>query len=466
MKDEFATNLAALPAVYEVLEHARLVALRARLDHSLLVAEIQVHLAAHREALRAGRLVRTPVVAEVAEEVAAAVEGWFTPRVRPVINLTGTLLHTNLGRSPLSVAAVDAMVSASAAVNLEFDLEKGRRGDRDDLVNGLLCRLSGAEAATVVNNNAAAVYLALNSLANRRRVVISRGELVEIGGSFRMPDIVRKSGCKLVEVGTTNRTHLKDFRTALDEGGQLLLVVHTSNYRVVGFTHEVPLKQLVELGREYAVPVVVDLGSGALIDPERWGLHGEPTVQEAVNAGADLVTFSGDKLLGGPQSGIVVGKAAWIKRLKRNPMKRALRCDKLILAALEATLRAYLSPQTVEQNLPACRLIARPLTEIEQLAVVALPHVERWAQGRAHVEVIPGESQVGSGSLPDATLPTCLIALTPVKGSPESIARELRALQPAVIGRVSGGKLLLDVRGLLEPESLIKALEPAEGKLR
>ncbi len=466
MKDESGTNLAVLPAVHEVLDHARLTALRIKLDHPLLVAEIQAQLAVHREVLRAGRLVHTPTAAEIAEEVAATVEGWFTPSVRAVINLTGTLLHTNLGRSPLSAAAVDAMVSASAAVNLEFNLEKGRRGDRDDLVNGLLCRLCGAEAATVVNNNAAAVYLSLNSLANRRRVVISRGELVEIGGSFRMPDIVKKSGCRLVEVGTTNRTHLKDYRAALEDGGQLLLRVHTSNYRVVGFTHEVPLKQLVELGREHKVPVVADLGSGAFVDPERWGLRGEPTVQKAVTAGADLITFSGDKLLGGPQSGIVVGKDKWIKRLKRNPMKRALRCDKLILAALDSTLRAYLSPRTVEQNLPVCHLISLSLTEIEQVAATVLPYAERWAQGRAHVEIIPGESQVGSGSLPDATLPTCLIALTPIKGSPERIARELRALQPAVVGRVSGGKLLMDMRGLLQPESLIRALEPAGGKPR
>ncbi len=458
--------MAALPAVYEVLEHARLATLRTMLDHTLLVTEIQTHLAACREALHAGRREITPSVEEVAIEVVASVEEWFKPRLCSVINLTGTLLHTNLGRAPLSPVAVDAMVNASAAVNLEFDLEKGRRGDRDDLVNELLCRLSGAEASTVVNNNAAAVYLALNSLANRRRVVISRGELVEIGGSFRIPDIVKKSGCKLVEVGTTNRTHLKDYRSALDEGGQLLLRVHTSNYRVIGFTHEVPLQQLVELGREYEVPVVIDLGSGALVDPERWGLHGESTVQDAVAAGADLVTFSGDKLLGGPQSGIVVGKTAWIKRLKRNPMKRVLRCDKLILAALEATLRAYLSPQTVEQNLPACHLIARPLAEIEQLAAVVLPHVEHWAQSRAHAELVPGKSQVGSGSLPNVTLPTCLIALIPVKGSPERLARELRGLQPPVIGRVSGGKVLLDLRGLLEPEPLIKALEPAEERRR
>lgn len=431
--------------------------------HDQLVKEIQACLEKHRQDLHKGKRKAPPSVEDIAIEVVASVEEWFRPRLCSVINLTGTLLHTNLGRAPLSSAAIDAMVNASAAVNLEFDLEKGKRGDRDNLVNELLCRLSGAEASTVVNNNAAAVYLALNSLANRRRVVISRGELVEIGGSFRMPDIIKKSGCKLMEVGTTNRTHLKDYRAALDEGGQLLLRVHTSNYRVVGFTHEVPLEQLVELGREYDVPVVVDLGSGALIDPERWGLHGEPTVQQAVNAGADLITFSGDKLLGGPQSGIVVGKDACIKRLKRNPMKRALRCDKLILAALEATLRAYLSPpQTVEQDLPAYRLLNRSLADIEQLVTMILPYIERWAEGRASIELVAGESQVGSGALPDATLPTKLVTLTPRKGSPQTLARELRKLQPPIIGRVSGGKVLLDLRGLLEPEPLIQALQVEE----
>jgi L-seryl-tRNA(Ser) seleniumtransferase len=457
------TPLAELPAVYQILEHPGVAALNERVIHDQLVKEIQACLEKHRQELHKGKCKVPPSVEDIASEVAASVDEWFKPHLCSVINLTGTLLHTNLGRAPLSPAAIDAMVNASAAVNLEFDLVKGRRGDRDDLVNKLLCRLSGAEASTVVNNNAAAVYLALNSLANRRRVVISRGELVEIGGSFRMPDIVKKSGCKLVEVGTTNRTHLKDYRAALDEGGQLLLRVHTSNYKVVGFTHEVPLEQLVELGREYDVPVVVDLGSGALVDPERWGLHGEPTVQEAVNAGADLITFSGDKLLGGPQSGIAVGKAKWIKRLKQNPMKRALRCDKLILAALEATLREYQSPQTVEQNLPACRLISRSLEDIEQLAVIVLPCVERWAKDRARVELVDGKSQVGSGALPDATLPTRLIALTPFKGSPQTLARALRELKPPVIGRVHKGQVLLDLRGLLEAALLIKALECDKG---
>jgi L-seryl-tRNA(Ser) seleniumtransferase len=454
-----AKMLAALPAVHEVLEHSGLAAVRAALDHALLVAEIQACLAGQRAALQSGARRAPPAVAEVVAEVAAAVAGWRAPRLIPVINLTGTLLHTNLGRAPLSAEATRAVVRAAATVNLEYDLDAGKRGDRDHLIEELLCRLTGAEAATVVNNNAAAVYLALNTLANRRRVAISRGELVEIGDSFRMPDILVKSGCRMREVGTTNRTHLKDYAQALAEGAALLLKVHTSNYRIQGFTKEVPLEKLVGLGRESDIPVVVDLGSGALVDLARYGLPGEPTVQDTVRAGADVVTFSGDKLLGGPQAGFIVGRAEWIGRIKRNPMKRALRCDKLRLAALEATLRAYLSPATLAQALPAYRMIGRPLAEIETLARAILPHAERWARDRAQVEVVGGESQVGSGSLPEAALPTRLLAFTPCTGGLEALARELRRLAPPVIGRVHGGKVLLDLRALLDPAPLVSAFE-------
>lgn len=459
MASEPLKNLAALPAVYEVLEHPVLGAWRERVEHRLLVAEIQRCLAGHREALRGGGV--PPETGAVAREVARSVADWFEPRLKPVINLTGTLLHTNLGRAPLSDAAVAAMTAASGTVNLEYDLARGKRGDRDTLTEELLCRLSGAEAATIVNNNAAAVYLALNTLADRKRVAVSRGELVEIGDSFRIPDIVKKSGCKLMEVGTTNRTHLADYQHALEGGTAVLLRVHTSNYRVQGFTHEVPLTELVALGRQHNVPVVTDLGSGAFVDMQRWGLAGEPTVQESVAAGADVVTFSGDKLLGGPQAGLIVGRAEAIKRIKRNPMKRALRCDKLILAALEATLRAYLSPATIEQSLPTYALIGRSSEDIQRLVDTVRPHIERWAQNRATVTVEPGRSQVGSGSLPDQTLETRLIALTPSRGSPEALAKELRGLRPPVIGRVHGGKVLLDLRGLFEVQPLIEALKTA-----
>jgi L-seryl-tRNA(Ser) seleniumtransferase len=446
-----------------VLEHPRLVALRQRVDHPYLVEEVRVCLDACRKAMQQDAGVEAASLDAVAEQVAGRIERWFEPRLKAVINLTGTLLHTNLGRAPLSATAIEAVREASAAVNLEYDLEKGKRGDRDDLVEELLCRLTGAEAATVVNNNAGAVYLVLNTLADRQHIAVSRGELVEIGDSFRMPDIVRKSGCKLTEVGTTNRTHLKDYQQALLDGARLLLKVHTSNYRIEGFVHEVPVHELARLGRENGVPVVADLGSGALLDMACWGLSGEPVVRDVVAAGVDVVTFSGDKLLGGPQAGLVVGRRECVRRIKRNPMRRALRCDKLRLAALEATLRAFLSPRAAAGELPAYRLIARSLQEIEALTAQVRPAVERWAAGRARVDVMPGRSQVGSGSLPGDTLPSCLIALTPTGADGEALARALRALDPPVIGRIHAGKVLLDMRCLLEPEALLRALAANDG---
>lgn len=447
-----------LPAVHQVLEDPRLVSLQQWVDHTYLVEEVRLCLDACRQSMQQDSGNPTPSRESIAGQVAERVERWLEPKIKPVINLSGTLLHTNLGRSPLSEAAIEAMRAATDAVNLEFDLKTGRRGDRDSHVEDLLCLLTGAEAATVVNNNAAAVFLVLNTLANKKRVAVSRGELVEIGDSFRMPDIIRKSGCRLMEVGTTNRTHLKDYRQALEDGAGLLLKVHTSNYRIEGFVHEVPLDALAQLGHESGVPVVADLGSGALVDLARWGLTGELTVQDVVKAGVDLITFSGDKLLGGPQAGLVVGRRDWVRRIKRNPIKRALRCDKLRLAALEATLRAFLSPQTVDKTLPAYRLIARPLQEIEAMAANVRVAVEHWVAGRAKVEMIPGHSQVGSGSLPGDTLPTFLIALTPRRIGVAALARALRALSPPVIGRMHGGKVLLDIRCLLDAEPLTRAL--------
>ena len=447
-----------LPAVHQVLEDPQLVSLQQWVDHVHLVEEVRVCLNDCRQSIQQDSSKPTPTRDAIAGQVAERVQQWLEPNIKPVINLTGTLLHTNLGRSPLSEAAIEAMRAATDTVNLEFDLTTGRRGDRDKLVEDLLCLLTGAEAATIVNNNAAAVFLVLNTLANRKRVAVSRGELVEIGGSFRMPDIIRKSGCRLMEIGTTNRTHLKDYRQALEDGADLLLKVHTSNYRIEGFVHEVALDELAQLGHENEIPVVADLGSGALVDLERWGLTGELTVQDVVKTGVDLITFSGDKLLGGPQTGLVVGRRDWVQRIKRNPIKRALRCDKLRLAALEATLRAFLSPQTVDKTLPTYRLIARPLDEIEAMAANVRAAVEHWAADRAQVEMISGHSQVGSGSLPIDTLPTFLIALTPRKTGVADLARALRELSPPVIGRMHGGKVLLDIRCLLDAEPLIKSL--------
>jgi L-seryl-tRNA(Ser) seleniumtransferase len=452
--------------VYEVLEHPRLAPHRAWVDRDFLVEEVRARLAAHRAAMLRDGVRAVPTLDALAGEIGTRVEQWFRPRLRSVINLTGTLLHTNLGRAPLSEAAREAIRRACGPVNLEYDLAAGRRGDRDGLVEQLLCRLTGAEAATVVNNNAAAVFLALDTLASRKRVAVSRGELVEIGDSFRMPDIIRKSGCRLLEVGTTNRTHLEDYRRALEAGAQLLLKVHTSNYRIEGFVHSVPLPELARLGRERGVPVIADLGSGALASMARWGLSEEPTVREAIDAGADLVTFSGDKLLGGPQAGLIVGRGEWVRRIKRNPIRRALRCDKLRLAALEATLQAFLAPQALGRELPAYRLISRSLEEIDALAARVRGAFEAWAAGRARVEIVSGTSEVGSGALPGDTLPTRLVALAPLGGGAEALSRALRCLSPPVIGRIHGGKVLLDLRGLLEPGPLLRALGAARGARR
>ncbi|OOG27729.1 L-seryl-tRNA(Sec) selenium transferase [Thioalkalivibrio denitrificans] len=448
---------AALPAVYEVLGQRAVIRLLEHTDHQVVVAEIRAALARHRGVLLANGT-PPPDAAAVAAEVAGRLSAFRQPALRKVINLTGTLLHTNLGRSPLSREAKAAVATAAATTNLEYDLDTGRRGDRDNLVSRLLTRLSGAPAATVVNNNAAALWLTLNTLAPGRGVVISRGELVEIGDSFRMPDIITASGCRLMEVGTTNRTHLRDYENALDAGGSVLLKVHTSNYRIEGFTREVPLEQLVELGRRRGVPVVADLGSGALVDLACYGLPGEPTVQETVRAGADVVTFSGDKLLGGPQAGLIVGSRDHLQAIRRNPVRRALRCDKLRLAALEATLRAYLDPRSLSAALPAYRILGRSRETVERIARRMMPFIAEWAGDVARVEIVTGESQVGSGAQPCAGLPTALVALTPRDADAGALAHALRRLTPPVIGRVHKGRVLLDMRALLEPAALIAAL--------
>jgi L-seryl-tRNA(Ser) seleniumtransferase len=396
-----------------------------------------------------------PDAAALAARAATRLDAMAAPRLGPVVNATGVILHTNLGRAPLPEAAVDAVTAAArGATNLEVDLVTGRRGDRDALVDDDLRALTGAEASLVVNNNAAAVLLALNTLAADREAVVSRGELVEIGGAFRIPDILAKSGARLREVGTTNRTHPDDYRRAIGPATALLLKVHTSNYRIVGFTAAVDLPALVAIGCEAGLPVVEDLGSGALVDPRDYGLPPEPVVRDRIAAGAALVTFSGDKLLGGPQAGIVVGKRDLVARLAENPLRRALRPDKLTYAALGATLRLYRQHPDLAAVLPALRALTRPLDDLRRVGEAVTRRLgARLGEGWA-LAVVPSECEVGSGAVPAVALPSWAVMVSHPERSAEDVAARFRAARPPVLGRIDGGRFLLDLRTVLDPETL------------
>ena len=397
-----------------------------------------------------------------AAQTALALADQSTPALRAVFNLSGTVLHTNLGRALQAEMAIAAVTQAMRQpVTLEYDLDGAGRGHRDQALAALLCELTGAEDACIVNNNAAAVLLMLAATASGREVVVSRGELVEIGGAFRIPDVMRQAGCQLVEVGTTNRTHLKDYRAAIGDQTALLMKVHTSNYQIEGFTAAVEEAAMAELGEETGVPTIADLGSGSLVDYSRFGLPKEPVVRELISAGVSLVSFSGDKLLGGPQAGIVVGKKALIEKLQRHPLKRALRADKMTLAALDATLRLYRHPETLTQRLPTLRLLTRSADDIRLQAARLAPHIEARFGDRFRVTVEPCLSQIGSGSLPVDRLPSAAITLTPLDGRGsqlEALSRELRALPVPVIGRLSEGRLWLDLRCLEDEASLMETL--------
>lgn len=384
------------------------------------------------------------------------------PALLPVFNLSGTVLHTNLGRALLAQPVKDAVSAVMGeAVTLEYDLGGAGRGHRDRAVADLLCRLTGAEDACIVNNNAAAVLLMLAAIAPGKEVVVSRGELVEIGGAFRIPDVMRQAGCQLVEVGTTNRTHLKDYRQAINEQTGLLMKVHTSNYSIQGFTAAVDEAELALLGAEQGVPTATDLGSGSLIDMAQYGLPAEPMPQRLLAAGVDLVTFSGDKLLGGPQAGIIVGKKALIARLQQHPLKRALRVGKLTLAALEATLRLYLQPEKLAEQLPTLRLLTRPQQEMQQAAERLLAALTPRFTADFDLRTEPCWSQIGSGSLPVDRLPSYALTFTPRDGrgaTLEALAERWRRLPQPVIGRLGDGRLWLDLRCLEQEGALIEAL--------
>ncbi len=465
--DSGASSLSSLPSVERLLRHDETAGLIAEFGRSAVTSAIRSVLASLRHELRTDD--STVIPGDIVLILAAGqqLHEGAQPSLRRVFNLTGTVLHTNLGRATLPEEAIQAiLLAAREPTNLEFNLLDGRRGERDTHLENDLCRLTGAEAATVVNNNAAAVLLVLNSLANRKEVPASRGELVEIGGSFRMPEIMARSGCRLREVGTTNRTHLSDYEDAIGPKTGLVMKIHTSNYSIVGFTAEVPEASLASLCHERGVPFVVDLGSGTLIDLQKFGLPYEPTPAESIANGADLVTFSGDKLLGGPQSGIIVGRAVLINAIKRNPLKRALRVDKMTIAALSAVLQLYSNPESLHHRLPVLRLLTRRVEDVQALADLLRGPLASKLEGVAAVDSVFCESQVGSGALPTRKIPSAGLSIRPIskkQGSGtvlERIACAFRELPVPVIGRIQDGALIFDLR-CLEDETEFAGQLPA-----
>ncbi|MES2719081.1 MAG: L-seryl-tRNA(Sec) selenium transferase [Pseudomonadota bacterium] len=445
-----------LPAVDRLLRLPEIAPLLAEHGHSLVTSQARALLDGLRSQALAGALPATALAPQaLAAALAQRVGQRLQPRLRAVLNLTGTVVHTNLGRSLLADAALQQLLQLMARPNnLEYDLASGGRGDRDSVVEALLCSLTGAEAATVVNNNAAAVLLTIAALAGGgREVIVSRGELVEIGGAFRMPDVMASAGARLVEVGTTNRSHARDYERAITERTALLMKVHTSNYAVQGFTAAVDEAELATIAHARGLPLATDLGAGSLVDLAQWGLPHEPLPQEKIAAGCDVVTFSGDKLLGGPQAGLIVGSRAAIARIRSFPLKRALRISKLPLAALEATLMLYLRPERLTQDLPTLRLLTRPAAAIRAQAEGLLPAVAAAVAPVHAVQVVDLLGQIGSGSLPVDRLPSAGLAIRPLakKGAGralDALAGALRGLPLPVIGRIHDDQLLLDLRCL------------------
>ncbi len=446
-----------LPSIDRLLRDPAVTPLVAAHGHALVASQARELLDRWRAEALQGRLSREQLP-QLPDALRIRCEERLTPRMRRVMNLTGTVLHTNLGRALLADEALQQVLACMGSPNnLEFDLALGARGDRDSLVEDLLCEITGAEAATVVNNNAAAVLLGIAALAGGREVIVSRGELVEIGGAFRMPDVMAAAGAKLVEVGTTNRTHPRDYEAAIGPATALLMKVHTSNYAIQGFTSSVDEATLAPIARARGVPLMTDLGSGSLVDLAQWGLPAEPLPQQMLKDGCDVVTFSGDKLLGGPQAGLIVGTRQHIQRIRKFPMKRALRLSKLPLAALEATLRLYLKPDRLTRDLPTLRHLTRPVAQIETQAARLLAPLQQAVTPRFEVRMASMRGQIGSGSLPVETLPSAGLALAPVLPGKRGIGRALDELQTAlrslplpIVARVQADELWMDLRCLDE----------------
>jgi L-seryl-tRNA(Ser) seleniumtransferase len=458
MSSQGSNPLRELPSVDRLLSHPKGEGLLDRFSRQYVTGKCRAILDELRATIRRGGQVAGDDLGTdaILSRLARAIDADTGPGLVRVVNATGTVLHTNLGRALLPEAAIDAVnLVARHPVSLEYDLARGGRGRREDRVAQILIDLTGAEAATIVNNTAAAVLLALNEMANGKEVVVSRGELIEIGGAFRIPEIMAKSGVILREVGTTNRTHLSDYEAAISERTGLLLKVHTSNYRIVGFASAVGTAELVALGSRRHVPVMEDLGSGALVDLTRLGLAKEPLVRDQVSLGVDVVTFSGDKVLGGPQAGLIVGRRQWVQQIARNPLHRALRCGKLTIAALEATLRLYQQSANLADEVPTLRALARSPEAIEDMAVRLLPSLETTLGAGFRVSLEDSTAEIGSGALPTEEIPSKVIVIEHDGMDAERIAQRFRAARPPILGRIKADRFLLDLRAVFDPRDVI-----------
>jgi len=461
-KDFKQECLKKLPASGKLIHHAKMKELTALYSRDLVVKTIQKTIDEARNAILNSDSENLKSINLSTEHIIGVITSRinkiYKPSMRHVINATGIILSTNLGRAPLSKSAQEALINTTKGYSpLAVNFDTGHRGDRDSHVQELLTLLTGAESATVANNNAAATMLILNSMAKGKEVLVSRGQLVEIGGDFQLVEVVHRSGSILVEVGSTNRTHLKNYKDAITENTGAILRVHQSNYRIIGFTEEVPLADLVLLGKEYNIPVIDDLGSGALFDLTKYGLPAEPLVAESIETGADVVCFSGDKLLSGPQAGIIIGKKKYIQMIKKNPLARMLRVCKLTVTALEATLRLYLNEDTIAETNPTLRILTRPLNELEETAKTLTDRLSKSLEGKAVVQVIDGYSQVGGGSLPAENIPTKLLSIKPLHNPVDTLGKNLRKSDPPVFTRIQQDCLLLDLRTVMDDETSLMA---------